>query len=187
MEHLLCRQPVTKFDPSCFIERNILKLIQPVYRRFLALLTTFILVSYNCQAVSDNLVIPISSASPFYAQLRNTTSSHPIQNNDLLSTVAPRHLAIEGLMPASAAQDDDLAFNYLWMQQYQEGYDSRNGGAAVGKILRMGAKALYRNYYGNGSAATMNTGDDFTSHMSNLDYHLRLSGDKINLGVAFEF
>lgn len=83
-------------------------------------------------------------------------------------------------------QRDDFDFNYLWLQQYQEGYDHRSGGAALGKILRMSIESLYRDYHGN-STRVDHGDDDFASRYQEFDYKLRLSDDRIKFGIEYEF
>ena len=127
-----------------------------------------------------------TAAAPFYRQLRaNTAGKTDNSNKSLLEQIMPDQVFLEPLI-GTQKQADDLAFNYLWLQQQQQDYSRRDGGAAAGKLLRMGIKSLYKNYSGNN---TINTSDesDFDSSLYQFDYRLRLSGDKVKLGIEYEF
>ncbi|WP_339339317.1 hypothetical protein [uncultured Oceanicoccus sp.] len=124
-------------------------------------------------------------AVTFYRQLRaNSAYKTDNGNKSLLARIMPDQVFLEPL--TNQKQADDLAFNYLWLQQQQQGYSQKNGGAAAGKLLRMGIKSLYKSYSGSSS---INIGDesDFVSSIHNVDYRLRLSSDKIKLGIEYEF
>ena len=125
-------------------------------------------------------------ATPFYRQLLpadtdNRQSSAP----NLLQQVTASDAMFDAF-PTDREQDNDLAFNYLWMQQYQHGYEQKNGGAAVGRLLRMGVKSIYNAYTGTTPSSTESR-EDFTRSTADLDYRLRLSQDKVKFGIKYEF
>ena len=154
-------------------------------------LFTLLLASYNPSVFADsgnnnsyNSLNTINT--PFYQQFRKKSDDrYRVTSDDLLDQVMPFNGIYEEAI-ASPEHGDDLAFNYLWLQQHQQGYSQRHGGAAVGKILRMTFKSWYKSYYG-GSITSPGVEDDFSSKMSDIDYRLRLSDDRVRLGVEYEF
>lgn len=144
-----------------------------------------ILVAYSpSQAMADDSQ---PALAPFYTQLQNSYRlSDRSRELSLLQRVIPAQINFD-TSPINAEEDDDLAFNYLWMQQHQQGYKHKNGGAAFGKLLRMGVKQWYQSYRGNSSAGGNVTDEDITSTLSKMDYRLKVSGDKVKLGVEYEF
>ena len=142
--------------------------------------------------ISPNLLADIttskSSEAPFYRQLIDTAPSQTGNTDSLLEQVLPSHLKTK-LLVSNPEHEEDLAFNYLWMQQYQDGYKSRHGGSAAGKLLRMSLKALYRSRYQSSSSSQAASDDDslINDTFSKLDYRLKVSDDKFKLGVKYEF
>jgi hypothetical protein len=129
-----------------------------------------------------------NNSTPFYQQLRmgNSRLSQNIEERSLLDHVMPELAQLNDII-ASPDHEDDLAFNYLWLQSHQDGYSYRDGGSAAGKLLRMGVKALYKTHYGSSSSASPSSEEDFKSNLSDIDYRVRLSGDKVKLGIEYEF
>ena len=163
---------------------------QPVINLSAVLALTLLLViaSFSPVLYADKITLSADQIPPpsFYQQLRlNTASETGNSNKTLLEQVMPNRVFLEPLV-ASDEQADDLAFNYLWLQQHQEGYSRREGGSAAGKLLRMGIKSLYKNYSGNSSINTTSE-SDFNSSLFEVDYRLRLSGDKVKFGVEYVF
>ena len=146
------------------------------------------LISYHPASLADtHLSTKVYDAEMFYQQLIKKSAFDRIgTNNSLLDKIVPHYDAFS-LPLSNSKQDDDLAFNYLWMQQYQLGYSHKNGGAAAGKLIRMGLKSLYKSYTNSNSVTNAAAEDDFADKFSNMDYRLRVSGDKLKLGVKYSF
>jgi hypothetical protein len=152
---------------------------------------TLCLLSFSTQADQDTNSISLSN-TPFYKQLQPLTTAKTgksfFRNNRLQRLMADDgDFDIWSTGPAygSPAHDNDLAFNYLWMQQNQQNYRQKAGGAAFGILVRRGLKSLYKTHGGSGLEAIND--DDFRSDYSDLDYRLRLSSDKIKLGIEYQF
>ncbi|ARN75380.1 hypothetical protein [Oceanicoccus sagamiensis] len=147
-------------------------------------------ISTSATAVAEGLYLAPDQATStaFYQQFRQTSSNRANNGSkSLLEQVMPKRVLLEPLVDTHD-QEDDLAFNYLWLQQHQQGYSRREGGAAAGKLLRMGIKSLYKSYSGSGTINTNNHDDsDFKSKAADVDYRLRLSSDKVKLKVEYEF
>ncbi len=156
----------------------------------LAMLLILAGLLYSPMSKADKLYLSPSQATTtaFYQQFRqNSASKSSNHSKSLLEQVMPNRVLLEPLVD-SHEHEDDLAFNYLWLQQHQQGYSHRDGGAAAGKLLRMGIKSLYKSYSGSSSINTnSNDESDFNSNVSQVDYRLRLSGDKVKLGIEYEF
>jgi hypothetical protein len=156
----------------------------------ISMLMAFIilLVPSAYAAAPGNDLIPTASLNsssaanqPFYRQLLR-----PGKKQQRFQAIKPwQHMFVSDA-PAAQGQDRDLAFNYLWMQQYQPGYQQREGGAAVGKLLRMGVNSMYKSYTGR-NLNNSNPNADIGSTYSNVDYRVRLSGNKVKLGFKYEF
>ncbi|WP_101756953.1 hypothetical protein [Oceanicoccus sp. KOV_DT_Chl] len=130
-----------------------------------------------------------SGSNLHYQYINNINSSAAITSPQqrLLNRVLPAHLHSD-LVVTNTDSENDLAFNYLWMEQYKADYRSSEGGNAAGKILRRGLKAWYKSKYGK--ASTLSGDDEDTmviDTLSQIDYRLRVSGDKVKLGIKYEF
>jgi hypothetical protein len=90
-----------------------------------------------------------------------------------------------------AEDDPDLQFNMLWMDQYQPGYKTRNGGAAFGMLLRSYARSLYETWQhnrGSNGSLPANAGDETSVGLgAETSYELRLKSDEVRLGVSYSF
>lgn len=83
--------------------------------------------------------------------------------------------------------DIHLEFNYLWMRQSQDHYRYSDGGAALGRLFRMGVKTWYKNYRDSNRNVNLpnENGGGAISH--DIDYRLRLSSDRVKLALEYEF
>lgn len=90
-----------------------------------------------------------------------------------------------------AEDDPGLRFNLLWMQQYQPGYRSRNGGAALGQIMRGYLRSAYKSYRAQNAQALSGLPDEnglLRAHpASELDYHINWDGGDFKVGVEYSF
>ncbi len=155
----------------------------------LALVLCAYLFSYSLSVEAEQNISEAThterSTTHFHQQLlRLPKSNKASENNSLLQQVTASNVVFDAT-PIDRQVDDDLAFNYLWMQQYQQDYRHKKGSAAMGKLLRMGVKSIYNTYTGRQS--NINSNDDLNHSFSNMDYRLRLSGDKVKLGVEYAF
>lgn len=123
----------------------------------------------------------------FYHQLvKSKKGQYRPVYNDLLSQVTDEQTLFMNT-PPDLISDQDLAFNYLWMQRYQSEKHYKEGGAAAGKLVRMGVKALYKMYTGQINYNDKLSDDDIRAPLSSMDYRLRLSSSKVKIGVKYEF
>ncbi len=76
-----------------------------------------------------------------------------------------------------------------WMDQFQPGYKSRNGGAALGVLLRGYARSLFESYRGNnqGNSLIPNADDESLNFGGDVEYDLRLKSDEVLVGVKYTF
>jgi hypothetical protein len=88
-----------------------------------------------------------------------------------------------------AEDDPDLQFNMLWMDQYQPGYKTRNGGAAFGMLLRSYARSLFETWQHNrGGNLPTNASDETSVGVgAETSYELRLKSDEVRLGISYSF
>lgn len=87
----------------------------------------------------------------------------------------------------TVGQDDDLIFHYAWMQQYSDDYRYREGGAALGRMLRISAQSLYDQHLRRPRSHQGGNDDIVDSFGSDVEYNLRMSGDEIKLGIEYDF
>ena len=139
--------------------------------------------------VSSEPFTQASSLEPsefFYQQLRQSRDQQGYkERKSMFKQVASRYPDFDNLLIGPQHQDD-LVHNYLWMQQYQQGYRHRDGSSGVNKLLRMGAKALYKSYYGS-SKIKLDSDDNIGSSFSDIDYKLGVSTDKVRFGLEYDF
>jgi hypothetical protein len=91
-----------------------------------------------------------------------------------------------------AEDDPSLRFNLLWMDQYQTGYKSRNGGAAIGELFRSYMKSAYKAYRDRHSQALSALPDEngsmkVRSFSRDVDYRLNWNGNDVRLKVEYSF
>lgn len=92
--------------------------------------------------------------------------------------------------------DDDLLFNYLWLEQHQQHYKYRTNGGAAKRLLRRSVESLYKadiKYHGNSEKSTRDLHKKELNHgvkdffANDLSYRLRLRTSIIKVGVEYEF
>ena len=142
------------------------------------------------------LLLSLAFSMPLYAHTDSPSLYQPADSSSVTDTTVidshPNHRQYSSLSslyndPDSTAPDQNLAFNHLWMRQYQDDYKSRSGGSALGKLFRLGLKSAYRTYSGRNSSQYSSSKDSISSNYSDLDYRLRLSGSKVKLNIKYEF
>lgn len=138
-------------------------------------------ISFQHFLLAETVNGTISTDKAFYQQLlvnedNNKNSSHSIAQHRLQTFIAE--------FPADTETVD---FNQLWIQQHQPDYRYKDGGAALGRLLRMGAKAFYRNRYGGNNIALANAEEDFNGSQANVEYRLRVSGNEMQLKIEYDF
>ena len=121
-----------------------------------------------------------SIASPYFEQ--------PAQSDAVFTTNQETPIYSTAI---NRDRTNKVDFNDLWIMQYQEDYDHKVGGAALGKILRMSLKSFYRNYRGVGTInSNYNSSyqdDEFNGNYADIGYSLHLNSDRIRLGVEYQF
>ena len=92
------------------------------------------------------------------------------------------------LQTQMAMEDDPhLQFNYLWMRQNQDHYRYSDGGAAIGRLFRMGVKTWYKSYRDSNKNSSLPNENGGGSISRDVDYRLRLSSDKVKVAFEYEF
>jgi hypothetical protein len=146
------------------------------------------LIAFAPHAYPESPVLH-SSVEPlefFYQQLRQSRDHQDYrERKSLFNRMANRYPDFDNLL-ISPQHEEDLVYNYLWMQQHQQGYRHRDGTDGANKLLRMGGKALYKAYYGS-SNIKLNSDDDISSSFSDIEYKLGVSTDKVRLGLEYDF
>ncbi len=89
-----------------------------------------------------------------------------------------------------ASDDADLQFNLMWLDQFHPDYKARNGGAAVGQLLRSWLRQLYDDGRAQRSrvASGLPDGDvdvRMGSFGGEMEYHLRASDDEVRLRLEY--
>jgi hypothetical protein len=160
-------------------------IIHPIYVLIVALLLAAS-TKLRAEANSDNHAGD-TQYDDFYQQLQKSdmTQYRPVYNN-LLLRVTNEYSIVVNTRPDLLA-DQDLAFNYLWMLRYQTENPYKEGGAAAGKLIRMGVKALYKIYIGDITYSDKLKDDEIGGALSTMDYRLRVSSDKVKFGLKYEF
>lgn len=96
-----------------------------------------------------------------------------------------------------AADEANLRFNMLWMEQFKPGYRTRRGGAAIGMLFRSYAKNAYKAYRANKAQSMMafpsesesldRASDEIISFSDALDYKLKISSDEVRLKLQYNY
>ena len=91
-----------------------------------------------------------------------------------------------------AEDDTNLRFNLMWMQQFQPGYKSRQGGSAFGEIFRSYVKSAYKSYRDRNAQALSALPDENGSGRASaftrdVDYNLKLTDDEVRLKVQYTY
>ena len=172
------------------LQQVILILITPLIARHgLQLCSLFLLLLAFVPRVYPDDSALHSSVEPvefFYQQLRQSGDQRGYrERQSWFNQMASRYPDFDNLL-ISPQHEDDFVYNYLWMQQHQQGYRHRDGTDGVNKLFRMGVKALYKSYYGN-NRIRLNSDDDISSSFSDVEYKLGLSTDRVRLGLEYDF
>ena len=88
---------------------------------------------------------------------------------------------------AAYEEDPHLQFNTLWLQEGQQHYDYDEGGAAIGKLFRMGVKTWYRSYRSANRESKLPDENGSGAVSNDVDYRVRLSSDKVKFQLNYEF
>ena len=91
-----------------------------------------------------------------------------------------------------ADDDPNLRFNLMWMQQFQPGYKSRQGGSAFGEIFRSYVKSAYKSYRERNAQAMSAMPDENGSGKASaftrdIDYNLKLTDDELRFKVEYTY
>lgn len=127
-------------------------------------------------------------ADAFYQQLLKTPVQQGYQPTRTFTIIADEEHGNQLV----AVDDVDLRFNMLWMRQYQPGYRSRSGGAALGEVLRGYVRNAYKSLRSHHAQSLSAFPDEnglgkVQSFPSEMEYHLNWSGRDFKLGIEYEF
>jgi hypothetical protein len=137
-------------------------------------------------AEPNGLIVAPQSSQYFYQQLRVSRDRDDYRDREgVFKQLVNRYPDLDNLL-INPEHEEDLTFNYLWMQQHQQNYKHRDGTDGASKLLKMGAKAMYKSYYGKGKIG-FDSNDDITRSFSNVDYRMGVSTDRVKLGVEYNF
>lgn len=89
-----------------------------------------------------------------------------------------------------ASDDADLQFNLMWLDQFHPDYRYRDGGGAIGLLLRSYLRQLYddgrqQRSVGAGYVPDGDVDVNIGNFGGEMEYHLRLKDDEVN--VRFEY
>ncbi len=85
-------------------------------------------------------------------------------------------------------QDNNAEFNALWLKQYQPGNKTRVGGAALGKLFRMGFREVYKGFRNKGHISQKLPDENGRGSVaSGTKYRVRLSSDTLKFRVEYKF
>jgi len=142
--------------------------------------------------IAGTLALCNAQAQPtgdaFYHQLLKTSPQPGYQPTRSFTIVTDE----ENGNQLVAVDDPDLRFNVLWMQQFQPGYRTRNGGAALGEVLRGYVKAAYKTFRQRHAQTFSSLPDEngairVHSISSEMEYHLNWTGKDFKFGVEYDF
>jgi len=91
-----------------------------------------------------------------------------------------------------AEDEPDLRFNLLWIEQFQPGYRARQGGAALGELVRSYLRSAYKSYRSS-NAQTLSAFPDENGTLkargisNDLDYHINWTGSDFKLSVKYSY
>lgn len=131
---------------------------------------------------------PTAAPPTFYRQLYPAAEYNPIQARpSLLDRISFRAVSPQAL-PLSARERENLAFNYLWLQRYRDDADYKEGGAALGKLLRMGIKSLYSTHKRPEQTQHRDPGDDtFSANFTTVEYRFHVREDQVDLRITYTY
>jgi len=124
----------------------------------------------------------------FYQQLLKTPVQHGYQPTRTFTIITDEEHGNQLV----AVDDPDLRFNMLWMQQYQPGYKVRNGGAALGEVLRDYLRSAYKSFRERNAQTFSRLPDENGSlrvhtFSNDVEYHLNWNGRDMKLGIEYDF
>jgi hypothetical protein len=139
-----------------------------------------------CQAAP---ALPAPNDDAFYHQLLKLPQSEGYSPTRSFTIVTdPEH------GDQLVAEDDpNLRFNLMWMEQFRPGYQTRNGGAALGEVFRSYIKSAYKAYRSRNAQGTNVLPDENGSlrsksdRFSEMDYNVKVTGDEVRLKVQYSF
>ena len=159
------------------------ELNKPVIMLLLALVCA--ISSSNGQAESRLKLEDISQQAIVFTFNHRQTTAIPKRKTDTPQFFNSDELSLETQM--AIENDPHLEFNYLWMRQSQNHYRYSDGGAAVGRLFRMGMKTWYKNYRNNNKNVDLPNENGGGSFGSDIDYRLRVSSNRVKLALEYEF
>jgi len=141
--------------------------------------------------IAGSLMLCSAQAEPpgsaFYQQLLKTPVQQGYQPTRTFTIIADQEHGNQLV----AVDDVDLRFNVLWMEQYQPGYKSRSGGAALGEVVRGYLRSAYKSLRSHHAQTLSSLPDENgmgrMQPSSDVEYHLNWNGGDFKLGIEYEF
>lgn len=144
--------------------------------------------AFGCTALFTSAAAAGPAEEPFYHQfidLKTNNGYRPTRTFTIVSD--PTH------GDQLVAEDDaDLQFNIIWLDQYQEGYKTRDGGAALGHMVREYLKSAYKAYRERNAQRLSALPDEKGNGRINgfegeMNYRLRWNDDEVKIGFEYTY
>lgn len=147
------------------------------------------MAAFSCTALLSTTAAAGPADEPFYHQFIDLKKAAEGYRPTRTFTIVSDPTHGDRLV---AEDDTDLQFNILWLDQYQEGYKSRNGGSALGHMLREYLKTAYKSYRERNaqklSALPDEKGDGrINGFDGEMHYRLRLNDDEVRVGFEYNY
>ena len=131
---------------------------------------------------------PLLAEEPFYRQLidlQQPTGYAPTRTFTIIVDGERGNRLV-------ASDDADLQFNLMWLDQYQPNYRQREGGGAIGLLLRSYLRQLYddgrqQHSVSSGYAPDGDVDVNFGNFGGEMEYHLRPKDDEVNLRFEYSY
>ena len=120
--------------------------------------------------------------------LSNQSQSDAFGQQNLTFDALPM-ISIDPINPElmTVNSDDNARFNAAWMMQQQPGSKNREGGAAIGKLLRMSFKSAYKGFRNSGKISQAMPDEEGNGAVANMDYKVRLNSNAIKFRLKYQF
>lgn len=145
-------------------------------------------------------IVPLGHAEPltrvqsdaFYHQLLKLPDDTGYQPTRTLTIIVDTERGNQLV----AADDPNLRFNMLWMEQFKPGYRSTRGGSAVGELFRSYVKAAYKAYRNQNAQSlralpdengSIHRKESATNFIDAMDYNLRVTDDEVRFKVQYTY
>ena len=159
---------------------------------WLTALACCLALSNNSRA-DDNYTADTNLSDPLFIP-DNLDFYNPLQSGDGHRRYDPNVSTMDNVALYRAADQyrsgeisaSQRALNHQWMAQYHSGDGVRHGGKVLSKLFKMGFKTYWQN--GEFGKKRYLPNDKGNGKLTNdLDYRVRLSGNKLKLSLNYEF